>query len=152
MRGMTYHFIEPEVAGGMDEGTVLDTSTHPPRVDRLVYEIKGWMGDDLMTTFPCFVATTGLVDHLRASGLGVFELRNMEVTMSTEGEQSLELKGFERFPECKWMHVTGTPGWDDFGVTSFTGDLVVSDRGLEALRQGRLEHAHIEEYDPATHK
>lgn len=149
---MTHYLVEPEVAGEMGEGTVQDRSTHPPRVDHLVYEIKGWMGDDLMTTFPCFIATQSLSEALAASGLGTFSFRDVQVTMSTEGEQTLELMGFERFPDCKWLHVTGTPGQDDFGVTSFAGDLVVSDRGLEALRQGRLEHAHIEEYDPAAHK
>jgi hypothetical protein len=149
---MTYYLIEPEVAGILGENTVLDASTHPPRVDRLEYEIKGWMGDELMTRFPCFVVTQHLGGKLREAGLGAFQFRDVQVTMSPEGESSLEFKGIERFPECEWMHVRGTPGRDDFGVTSFAGDLVVSDRGLEALRQGRLEHAHIEEYDPAVHK
>ena len=149
---MTYHLVEPEVAGEMGEGTIQDRSTHPPRVDHLVYEIKGWMGDDLMTTFPCFIATRRLSDTLADSGLGTFSFRDVQVTLSTEGEQTLEAVGFERFPECRWLHVTGTPRRDDFGVTSFAGDLVVSGRGLAVLRQGHLEHAHIEQYDPEVHK
>lgn len=147
-----HYLVEPEVAGEMGEGTIQDRSTHPPRVDHLVYEVKGWLGDDIMTTFPCFVVTSRLGAKLRHSRLGVFEFRDVQVTMSPEGEETLSIMGFGSFPECERLHITGAPGQDDFGVTSFAGDLVVSERGLDVLRQARLERAHVEEYDPAVHK
>ncbi len=145
-----YYLVKPEVAGEMGEGTVLDHSTHPPRVDRLEYEIGGWLGSDLMTTFPCFIVTETLAEKLTASGLGSFELRDVEITISPEGETALQVMGFSEFPKCKWFYVTGTAGHDDFGVTQ-KARLIVSDRGLEVVRQGRIEYVAIEEYNPEIH-
>jgi hypothetical protein len=39
-------------------GVVLDHSTHPPTVVHLDYEFHVWLGDELLSTHPCY--TTGL--------------------------------------------------------------------------------------------
>jgi hypothetical protein len=36
----TFVYIEPEVAGGLGENTLLDVRTHPPVVTRLHYEFR----------------------------------------------------------------------------------------------------------------
>lgn len=147
---MTHYLLKPEVAGGEGENTVMDVSVHPPRVERLEYEIEGWLGDELLESFPCFVISTNLADKIVASGHGSFELRDVEMSLSPEGEEALSIMGFTTLPEFKWFYVTGTAGRDDIGLTQ-KADLVVSDRSLEVLRHGRLEHCDIEEYDPSQH-
>lgn len=60
-----FYVLEPEVAGGWGgDGTVVDREFHPPIVSRLVYEFDGWLGDDLVTTFPpVYIVTTGCAGH-----------------------------------------------------------------------------------------
>jgi hypothetical protein len=43
--------LEPEVAGGPGAATVLDSSTHPPRVARLEYHFDGWLGDNVLRQY-----------------------------------------------------------------------------------------------------
>jgi hypothetical protein len=45
---MKYFYVEPEVAGGLGERTVMDRSTHPPVVKRLHYQLEGWLGDAIL--------------------------------------------------------------------------------------------------------
>ena len=54
---MGYWILEPEVAGGLGEGTIVDPHTQPPVVSRLHYAFQGWLGDELLTTFPCYIVT-----------------------------------------------------------------------------------------------
>ncbi len=37
--------------------TVLEPSVHPPLATKLHYEVQGWFGDVLVTTFPCYLVT-----------------------------------------------------------------------------------------------
>lgn len=52
---MEYFYIKPDVAGGIGPGTIMDTSVHPPLVSKLVYQMEGWFGHVIITTFPCFL-------------------------------------------------------------------------------------------------
>ena len=38
---MSYYYLEPEIAGGLGECTVMDRSVRPPVVKRLHYELDG---------------------------------------------------------------------------------------------------------------
>ena len=50
-----FYVLEPEVAGDLGAGSILDYSTQPPTVLKLQYEFNVWLGDDLLTTPPCFL-------------------------------------------------------------------------------------------------
>ena len=39
---LAYYILEPAVAGGLGEGTVMDSTVHPPRAERLHYEFEDW--------------------------------------------------------------------------------------------------------------
>lgn len=142
---MPYYELEPEVAGGLGENTVMDTTVHPPRVSRLEYEIHGWFGADLIESFPCFLVSSDLAQALADTDLRVFELRDVEVTITPEAEDLRNKLNIRSFPHFQWLYVTGIAGQDDIGITS-KASLVVSDRGLEFLRQFNLEGCDIEEY------
>ena len=49
--------LEPDVAGGWGSHTIADASVDPPLVSRLRCHFDGWLGDDLLESFPCFIAT-----------------------------------------------------------------------------------------------
>ena len=60
--GMREYVLGPEVAGGWGVETVADTTRHPPVVYKLHYEFQGWLGDDVVETFPAILVTRRLAD------------------------------------------------------------------------------------------
>ncbi|MFC7625156.1 hypothetical protein [Microlunatus sp. GCM10028923] len=140
---MDYFILEPEVAGGLGDNTIMDTSVHPPRVEQLHYEIDyGWLGDELLESYPCYIVTQNLASSLATSGLGRFELDEAEVSLTPEAQEEHEGKEIPRF---QWLRVTGIAGQDDLGVTS-KGQLVVSERALQVLQTAAVDNCDIEPY------
>jgi hypothetical protein len=138
---MGYFLLRPEAASELGDHTVLDTSVHPPRVERLHIELSDWLGDDILWSYPAYLVSEDLARKLAASGLGVFTLADAEVSLSPE---AAELLGGTAVPDFRWWQVTGRAGVDDFGVTD-KAQLVVSAGGLAVLREaGRLENCETE--------
>ncbi|MBA1143191.1 hypothetical protein [Mesorhizobium neociceri] len=85
---MTRYFeIEPDAAGGIGRGTVMDRSVHPPVVSKLVYQVEGWFGDSIVTTFPCFLVTDEAKRGLLKIGISGAKFAEAEVTTSEEFHQ-----------------------------------------------------------------
>lgn len=145
---MDYFALEPEVAGGFGKRTILDATVHPPVVEHLNYEFGwGYLGDELLENFPCFIVTQRLADILVRSGLGSFYLDEVEVTFTPDAQEEHAGKPF---PHFLWLRVTGTAGQDDLGVTG-KAQLVVSERALQVLRRGVIDNCGIEPYLPEIH-
>jgi hypothetical protein len=138
---MDFYAIEPEVAGELGEGTVMDTSVHPPRVSAVQYVITDWLGDDIIESFPCYLVTPRLATDLEASGLSGFRLDTAQVTLSDEAADF----GITEVPEFRWLVVSGRPGEDDFGVLG-NGQAVISEEALQALQARTLDNCDIEPY------
>jgi len=131
--------VSPEVAGELGENTAIDSSVHPPRVSRLHHRFEGWLGDDLLEVFPCFLVSSELAQALRASGLVGFELDVVELSKSPEFEIMYPDRAL---PSFLWLKVIGTEG-DDFRLRADCR-LEVSQRALELLRRYKLENAAVE--------
>lgn len=138
---MKYYYLEPEVAGGLGENTVADTSIHPPRVSRLHFELEGWLGDDIIESFPCFLVTDHLMGILQRSGLSGFHLDDAEVTASSE---FVQLYPERELPKFYWLRVDGVAERDDFGVAE-DHRLLVSERVMSVLEQCSIRNADIED-------
>src|SRR4051794_25422729 len=136
---MNYFFVEPEVAGGLGPDSVLDRATHPPVVKRLQYQFDGWLGDELLETFPAFIVTNRARQLIDQSGLSGAQFGEVEVSRSPQFEQlypGRELPGFV------WLQIIGIPRQDDFG-TSADGRLVVSETALKLLRSIGISNAFV---------
>lgn len=131
-----FHFIEPEVAGDFGERTVLDYSTRPPTVLQLDFEFTVWLGDDLLASYPCFIATERLCSALLLDGGTGFHFEEMQVSRA---DSFNELYPGRVLPIFYWMKVNGVPGADDAGLTA-RQRLVVSDRFLGVLRGFNMDH------------
>ncbi len=136
---MEYFYVEPEVAGGLGENTLLDSSTHPPVVRHLHYQFDGWLGDSLLESFPCFIVTQDAQLTMSRLGFSGLEFGPVEVTRS---EQFNELHPDLPLPMFVWFKPIGRLGIDDFS-TAIDGRLIVSDRALEALKSTGLSNAFI---------
>jgi hypothetical protein len=139
---MKYFVVEPEVAGGLGDGTEMDASTHPPIVSRLHYQLEGWLGDVLLESYPCFIVTRGARDKLLSLIATGAHFAEVEVTKS---EAFDELEPGRVIPEFLWLQPTGEAGHDDFGAAP-DGRLVVSERALEALQELQFSNALVEPF------
>jgi hypothetical protein len=137
---MTFFYIEPEVAGGLGENTVLDRSTHPPIVSKLHYCFEGWLGDVLLESFPCFIVTEAAKRELQRLGVTGARFDAVEVTKSSEFD---ELNPGKQLPEFVWLRPEGKPGYDDV-ATADDGRLVLSARALELFRKLGIANALID--------
>lgn len=134
--GMNGYALEPEVAGELGPETVLDRSVHPPRVDRLHYVITGWLGDDVVESFPCFLATKRLAMAVTQELTGA-SFADALVTVDPQLEL-LEPTLVESLPRWRWLRPIGVPGVDDIWQDEFA-TLHVNDAGLAVLRRFSVE-------------
>ena len=140
---MQYFYIEPEVAGGLGDQTILDRSVHPPIVNKLHYQMEGWLGDAILESFPAFILTEEAKQGLLE--IGVTGVDFADVTVTTSDEFS-ELYPNRALPPFAWLKPQGNPGQDDFGVAS-DGRLVISERALKVLQKFGIENAVVEPFD-----
>jgi hypothetical protein len=132
--------LSPEVAGELGENTRLDSSVHPPKVSHLHHRFEGWLGDDLIEAFSCFLVSSDLARALEAERLVGFSLDEVEVSVSPEFQ---ELYPGHTLPDFRWLKVTGENRDADFRLTP-NFRLEVSSRALEVLRRFNIAHAAVE--------
>lgn len=126
---MAYFVLEPEVAGGLGPHTVMDRSVHPPVVTKLHYVFDGWLGDEIVESFPCFIVTVSLLEKLEDARLTGFEVDELEVSASDEFR---DLLPETVLPKFVWLKVVGTAGMADVGM-SRDHRLVVSDAAMRII-------------------
>jgi len=132
--------LEPEVAGCLGEKTVMDTSHFPPLVSSLHYEFDGWLGDELLESFPCFIATEALANKIKSSGLSGVEILDVFVSKSSNFEElypNTELPGF------KWLKIDGDNS-KDFSLNS-ENLLLVSKSALDLISQFSIINCEVRE-------
>lgn len=134
---MGFTVLEPEVPGGWGARIAADVSTHPPHVQRLHVELDGWLGDDLLESFPCFIVTDRLARVLEQSKLTGFALDAVEITRSPEFD---ELHPGAVLPAFRWLRISGRAGVDDFGLAADLR-LVASPAAISLLRPFAIAHA-----------
>ncbi len=132
--------LSPEVAGELGENTIMNTSVHPPDVSHFHHRFEGWMGDELLEVFPCFLVSSALAKALEEARLVGFSLDDVDVSVSPEFQ---ELYPGRTLPELRWFKITGKDRAADFWLTP-DFRLEVSSRALEVLRKFKMAHAVIE--------
>lgn len=132
------YILEPEVAGGWGPGTQADTTVHPPVVRHLVHQFDGWLGDDLLETFPCFIVTERLAAAIKDSDLSGAQFEAIGIFESNLFKELHPSLGLPRFYRLK---VAGTPDAD------FTLDvqyrLRVTDAALFLLQRYNLANCNV---------
>lgn len=139
----TFYSIYPEVPGGFGEETILDRSTHPPVITFLHFKFDGWLGGDLITTFPCYLISENLSKALRSEGLSGFEItdQDLKVTLS---DQFRELYPDRKIPKFYHLKIVGKAKENDFGIDEMN-KLIVSQHALDVLKKFNLSDSEIEE-------
>ncbi len=138
----SWFVLGPEVAGGLGPRTVMDRSVHPPSVKHLHYVLDGWLGDDLLESFPCFMVTRRAQKAMLTAGLTGCTFEPVEVTTSPECR---ERQPHVVLPEFLWLRPGSGVLRDDVAITS-DARLVVSSRALAVLQRLALRHCEVEAF------
>lgn len=141
---MRFFKLQPEVAGGLGARTVMDTTVHPPAVSFLEYEFDGWLGDDLLESFPCYIVTERLKSLLTENDFTGYAFNSVIISKS---ETFDELYSETNLPEFHWLKIEGKAGIEDVGFSE-SNHLVVSENVLKVLLQASLKNCLTEEYLP----
>jgi len=139
---MPFYVIEPEVAGELGPGTEIDRSVHPPLVGRFEHLFSGWLGDEILECFPCYLVTSRLGEAIVEHGLSGCRLGPVDVSRS---EQFEELYPDQELPSFRRLVISGHAGQNDFGLAS-DYRLVISERAMSVLRAGVISNCDIEKY------
>jgi hypothetical protein len=138
-----FYFVEPEVAGGLGDSTVIDTSCHPPIVSSLEYRFEGWLGDEILESFPCFIVAKSLAGRMLDKKISGFSLGRVLITVSDKFQ---EISPNLLLPEFLWLKISGSPGVDDLGLAS-DNRLVISQKAKGVFESGQLHHADFEDFE-----
>lgn len=136
-----YKLIEPEVAGGLGEETELDNSYFPPLVKKLHYEFDGWLGDDILESFPAYIVTEALKKNIEAENFtGII----FDYVLISKSETFMELYPEKELPVFFWAKINGEAYKDDFFITENNG-LAISERVYLLLQKYKIDQADIED-------
>ena len=143
---MRFYVIEPEVAGGWGENTIVaDSSVHPPRVTKLHYKFDGWLGDVLLESFPCYIVTEAAKENIKAMAATGVKFDEVEISTSDEFD---DVSPGLQLPRFAWLQVAGKAGQDDFGIAPAPDfRLVISQRVLDLLKSMGVSNASIKEFE-----
>ncbi len=148
---MRLYRLSPEVAGGLGENSILVHNENGimKDVSYLHYKFEGWLGDELLTTSPCFIVTEKLSNAIINSNLTGCTFQDMEVSKSYNFEL---LKPGVILPKFKRLIPTGTVQIEDKKVKHWSGHdfcligvsrLVVSDNALNLLQNHNISNCDI---------
>ena len=136
-----FKYIEPEVAGGLGVETEMDF-TAAPSVVYLHYEFQGWLGNDILECYPCFIVTDALKEAILKATLTGVDFHFVKVTTSYEFRQ---LYPDRVLPGFNWMKISGKEGEDDFSLSSeFV--LIVSEKAYNLLSLFNISAADVQDY------
>ena len=137
-----YYYVEPEVSGELGEKTIADTSIHPPNISKLHYQFDGWLGDDILEAFPCYIITKQLKEIIQSSDLCGYEITDIEISKSAN---FLELYPSVILPKFYWLKIVGKAGQSDFGIAR-DYRLVISDKAMAIFDKTNIKNSDIEIY------
>lgn len=133
--------IEPEVAGGLGSETQLDNTVHPPLVRKLHFMFEGWLGDDILETYPCFLVTQALKSKIENELLTGITFDDVLVTKS---QLFIEMYPDKILPKFYWAKISGTFGKSDFSL-GVDHRLVISQKAYGVLCQFNIGNSLVEE-------
>lgn len=136
-----YSYIEPEVAGGLGEQTILHNNVFPPLVEKLHYEFDDWLGDDILESFPCFIVTDRLKTCIEKTGLTGMTFDKVVISKS---EKFMDLHAEWVLPTFHWAKISGTLMADDFAIAN-NFRLMVSEKAFRLLNTFKLTNAIVNE-------
>lgn len=139
MIGDAWYSVSPEVAGSIGPKTVMDRASTPLIVSKLHYIFEGWLGGEIVESFPCYLVSARLAEEIRRSELTGAVLCEVEVEIDMQFEM-FQSEVVEALPEWVWLKPTGQARTDDFWIEE-NEQLAISGRAYELLQKFYVKSA-----------
>ena len=150
--------LEPEVAGGLGEKTVITNRNELrsgiakiPNVVSLEYVFDDWLGDDLIESTPCFIVTEDLALKIKSSDLTGYSFEEVLISKSDLFRQIH--KDDLSLPNFFWLKILGKVKLgENWKVVEWSGQdfcfdekgrLIVTEKCLSTLRQCKFNHCDV---------
>lgn len=134
-----WYSVSPEVAGSIGPNTIMDRASTPPTVSKLHYIFKGWLGGEIVESFPCYLVSARLAEAIQTSELTGADFSEVEVEIDMQFEM-FQREVVAALPEWVWMKPAGREGTDDFWIEA-NGQLAISGRTYELLQKFDVKSA-----------
>jgi hypothetical protein len=99
-----FYSLEPEVPGGWGTDIIADATIHPPKIIKAHVEFDGWLGDELLESFPIYLVSKSLATNLLKANLTGFTIENCTISKS---ETFNSLYSQTSLPEFLWLVISG---------------------------------------------
>jgi hypothetical protein len=150
--------LSPEVAGEVgptseiaNQEARLHGSKELPEVTKLEYVFSGWLGDELLQAWPCFIVTDKVATALGSSRLTGVRLEAVKITKSDIFEitqKDSALPSFRRLVPLGRVVISNDgklESWDKQDCSlSVRGDLVVTGDFFDVVSSSSLLHCRIQ--------
>lgn len=140
MTSKVFFILDPEVAGGFgDQTDLVQRKDDYPIVTKLEYEFFGWLGDELLTTHPCFIVTNQLkktMEDFQGTGYSFCDV------IISKSEEFLEEFPDTELPQFAWLRIHGIAMSDDVGLGP-NATLVISEELLKKMQNHQLDNCSI---------
>ena len=134
-----WYSVSPEVAGAIGANTVMDRTSTPLTVSKLHYIFRGWLGGEIVESFPCYLVSARLAEAIQTSGLTGADFSEVEVEIDMQFEM-FEREVVEALPKWVWLKPAGQVGIDDFWVDA-NGQLAITGQAYELLQKFAVKSA-----------
>ena len=157
---MRYYKLKPEVAGQIGPKSKLTYESKMVKEVDMVKEVKmvkevifleyvfyGWLGDELLTSTPCFIITKKLKQDIVGNHLTGFQIDKVKISFSQEYLElggSIFLPKFVRLKPIESYEENKNNLIKDFYYNECK-DLIVSERALQVISQHKISMCVIEE-------
>ena len=145
---MSYYLLRPEVAGELGENSkVVYEGGRMKAVLHLEYVFTGWLGDELLTTHPCFIVTESLQRDIVSNNLKGVRFREIKMSFSEEFFETCKDTEFPCFVEliCESSYEENAHCLqNDFYYNRYK-ELIVSEKTLEVINRHKVDMCNIEE-------
>ena len=142
--------IEPEVAGEIGENSIISYKNNIiDEVKFLHFEFKGWLGDEILETSPCFIVSESIVNDILESNLKGCKFEDIEISKS---EEFNEMYPNRYIPNFKRLIPLGAVSIFNDKIIENSGDdfciedkvnLVISDSALKILKKHKIDNCDI---------
>ncbi|MBW9154748.1 hypothetical protein [Clostridium estertheticum] len=142
--------LEPEVAGEIGENSRIRYERGMIKeVEFLHYEFTGWLGDEILTSHPCFIVSENIVEDILRSKLRGYRFEDIEISTSDEFKEMFPnryIPNFKRLIPLGKVVVRDEKIFqsseDDFCLEDDV-ELVVSYNALEILKKSNIDNCEI---------
>lgn len=152
---MKFFKVRPEVPGSIGERSrVTYENGVIKEIHDLHFEFDGWLGDELVTSYPLYLMTEELANQLLETDLTGYIIKDAEISQSDIFD---ELQPDTILPNFKWLIPVGKLTFEGTYVQEWSGhdiclgnygvDLFFTERAYAFFQQFQLSYCKFTEYN-----